>query len=61
MCSIFFLVTDAHKGLAFFDGCAQRFFEERVRARGTGVRKNGRITRMRATYMTDACNPIDHM
>jgi len=43
-------MTDTRKSLTSFYGRAQRFFEERICAS---------ITRMRTTYMTDACNPLN--
>ena len=61
MCARDFLMTDARKGLL-----SDRYAQEldlfwRMRATvfwGPDARKGRRITRMRATYMTDACNPF---
>jgi len=33
VCPRVFFMTDARKGLTFFDGCVQRFFEEQMCAR----------------------------
>jgi len=57
-------MTDARKGQSS-DGCAQGFdLFWRMRATmllGSVARKGGHIIRMRATYMTDACKPFNHM
>ena len=57
-----FFMTDARKDQQN-DGCAQDFDHLwRMCAKilwQMDARKGGRITRMHATYMTDACNPLN--